>query len=78
MLEFNAACGPEACLTIPYQPDFRLDFCIQPYRCGASLPAFAKLGREKGYRLIGVQSLGFNAFFVRRGVGEELFPELQP
>jgi hypothetical protein len=78
VLEFNAACGPEKSLTIPYQPDFRLDFKIQPYRCGASLPAFVKLGRQKGYRLIGVQSLGFNAFFVRSGLGEDLFPELQP
>jgi hypothetical protein len=42
------------------------------------LPAFAELGRQKGYRLIGVQSLGFNAFFVRRGLGEDLFPELRP
>jgi hypothetical protein len=78
VLEFNAACGPEKRLTIPYDPDFRLDFSIQPYRCGASLPAFAKLGREKGYRLVGVQSLGFNAFFVRAGLGEDLLPERTP
>jgi hypothetical protein len=78
VLEFNAACGPEKRLTIPYRPDFRLDFSIQPYRCGASLPAFAELGRQKGYRLIGVQSLGFNAFFVRQGLGEDIFPELRP
>jgi hypothetical protein len=77
-LEFNAAFGPEKSLTMPYQPDFRLDFSIQPPRCGASLPAFVELGRQKGYRLIGVQSLGFNAFFVRRGLGEDLFPELRP
>ena len=78
VLEFNAACGPEKRLTIPYQPDFRLDLSVQPYRCGASLPAFAELGREKGYRLVGVQSLGFNAFFVRNDVGEGLLPELSP
>ena len=41
VLEFNAACGPERTMTISYQPDFRLDFSVQPYRCGASLPAFA-------------------------------------
>jgi hypothetical protein len=33
------------------------------------------LGREKGYRLIGVHSLGFNAFFVRTGLVEGLLPE---
>jgi len=76
VLEFNALLGPQKRLTIPYDPDFRLDFSQKPYRCGASLPAFVRLGREKGYRLVGVQSLGFNAFFVRDGTGEELLPEL--
>jgi hypothetical protein len=75
VLEFNAACGPEKSITISYKPDFVLDFSKQPYRCGASLPAFVKLARTKGYRLVGVQSLGFNAFFVRDGVGEALLPE---
>ena len=58
-----------------YRPGYRLDVMKQPYRCGASLPAFVNLARAKGYRLIGVQSLGFNAFFMRNGVGEKLFPE---
>jgi hypothetical protein len=75
VLEFNAACGPERSMSIAYQPDFRLDFSVQPYRCGASLPAFAKLARSKGYRLVGVESNGVNAFFVRDGVGELLVPE---
>jgi hypothetical protein len=75
VLEFNAACGPEQSLTISYQPDFRLDYTVTPYACGASLPAFVKLARSKGYRLVGLQSLGFNAFFVRAGLGEALLPE---
>jgi hypothetical protein len=75
VLEFSANCGPEESLTMSYQPHFRLDLSVQPYRCGASLQAFVKLAREKGYRLVGVQSLGFNAFFVRDGVGETLLPE---
>jgi hypothetical protein len=58
-----------------YRPDYRLDVSVQPYRCGASLPAFVKLARAKGYRLVGIQSLGFNAFFVRDGVGDALVPE---
>src|SRR5579863_9823717 len=32
---------------------------------GASLSAFVKLGKEKGYRLVGCDRLGYNAFFVR-------------
>jgi len=78
VLEFNALLGAERSLTMPYQPDFRLDLSSPPYRCGASLPAFVKLGREKGYRLVGVQSLGFNAFFVRTDVREDLLPERSP
>ena len=76
VLEFNGACGPERSVTMSYKPDYRLDLTVQPYRCGASLPAFVKLARAKDYRLVGVQSLGFNAFFVRKGVGEQLLPEL--
>ena len=75
VLEFNASCGPDESLAMSYRADYRLDLTQGPYRCGASLPAFAKLAKTKGYRLVGIQSLGFNAFFVRDGVGEELLPE---
>jgi hypothetical protein len=78
VLEFNANCGPEASVAMSYTPDYRLDLTVQPYRCGASLPAFVTLARTKGYRLVGVQSLGFNAFFVREGLGEDLLPERSP
>ena len=78
VLEFNGSCGPERSVAMSYAPDYRLDLTAQPYRCGASLAAFAKLGRSKGYRLVGVQSLGFNAFFVQNGVGEDLLPEVSP
>ena len=43
---------------------------------GASLSAFVKLGRKKGYRLVGCERYGFNAFFVRSGIGEEILPEV--
>jgi hypothetical protein len=75
VLEFSANCGPHRAVSMSYDPEYRLDLTTPPYRCGASLAAFVKLGREKGYRLVGVQSLGFNAFFIRDGVGEDLLPE---
>jgi hypothetical protein len=78
VLEFNALGGSEKSLTVPYRSDFQLDIASQPYRFGATLTAFVKLGRQKGYRLVGVQSLGYNAFFIKAGVGEELFPERSP
>jgi len=62
-------------MAIAYDPNFRLDLAVQPYRCGASLPAFARLARTKGYRLIGIESRAINAFFVREGLGHDLLPE---
>ena len=78
VVEFNAACGPNRAVTMPYTPDYKLDLSVYPYRCGASLPAFAKLAAGRGYRLVGVHSLGFNAFFVRNGVGDEVLPGRSP
>jgi hypothetical protein len=40
------------------------------------LRAFIKLGNEKGYRLVGCNRYGFNAFFIRKGIGEYLFLEI--
>jgi hypothetical protein len=76
VLEFNTCCGPHERVAMRYRPHFRIDPNSKPNRFGASLPAFVALGRDKGYRLVGVQSLGFNAFFVRTGLGEEFFPEV--
>lgn len=64
---------PNRALTVPYDPEF--SFKLEDYR-GASLAAMCKLGREKGYRLIGTHRFGFNAFFMKDGIGEELFPEV--
>lgn len=45
---------------------------------GASLAAFAKLGKQKGYRLVGCERFGYNAFFVRSDIGTEILPEVTP
>lgn len=66
---------PDKALTVPYDPKFV--FISEDHR-GASLAAMCKLGREKGYRLIGMHRFGFNAFFMKRGVGEKYFPEVTP
>jgi hypothetical protein len=66
---------PDKALTVPYDPNFRSS--SDNYR-GASLAAMCKLGREKGYRLVGAHRFGFNAFFVKNGVGDALLPEVDP
>ena len=32
----------------------------------------------RDYRLVGLQSLGFNAFFVRNGLADDVLPERTP
>lgn len=77
VLEYMDILGPDKSVTVPYKPDF-IGKSDQHGLCygGASLPAFVKLGKQKGYRLVGCQRYGFNAFFIRSGIGEDIFPEI--
>lgn len=77
MAEIQCLWGDDRAVTVPYSPEFRAQFVdgLGVYS-GASLPAFVKLARRKGYRLIGVQRLGFNAVFVAEGLGEDILPEV--
>jgi hypothetical protein len=76
--EFNNAVPSELALTIPYKPDF--SFAALPadqamFR-SASLAAFVAVGRRKGYRLVGMNALGFNAIFLRDDVLAAEIPEI--
>jgi hypothetical protein len=76
--EFNNAVPSELALTIPYRPDF--SFAALPadqalFR-SASLAAYAAVGRRKGYRLVGINALGFNAIFLRNDVLAAEMPEI--
>jgi len=68
---------PDLALTIPYDPNFRLATFQDDFR-GASLRAMVNLGRSKGYRLVGTHRFGFNVFFVKNGVVDDLLPEISP
>lgn len=75
VVEYQDILGPDVALSVPYKADFdRYNF--HPDFCSASLSAFVKLAKEKGYRLVGTNQLGYNAFFVRNGIGEEVLPEV--
>lgn len=66
VVEYNASLGPEASLTVPYDPTFdRRRFGACWFYHGASLTALQRLGERKGYGLVGCDSNGINAFFVR-------------
>ncbi|MFH0898527.1 MAG: hypothetical protein V1855_03035 [bacterium] len=62
-------------VTVPYSPDFNR-FEKHPDFCGASLAAFEKLAKEKGYRLVGCNKYGFNAFFVKEELAQDILPEV--
>jgi len=77
VVEYQCIWGPERSVTVPYDPKFQAGF---DGRYGiynsASLAAFVKLGRTKGYRLVGSHRYGYNAFLVRNDVGLDCLPEV--
>lgn len=63
-------------LTIPYDPDFNSwakEGSEQNFR-SVSLLAMKKLSEKKGYRMIGAHKHGFNVFFLRNDIGQDIFP----
>jgi hypothetical protein len=71
--EFTSFWGADKSVTIPYDPEF-----TRPHHnyWGASLAAMVKLANQKGYRLVGWNRYGYNAIFVRKGLGEDVLPEV--
>jgi len=67
VMEYNAVLGAGRAITIPYQADFRrLAAHHSGQYFGASLAALTHLANAKGYALIGSNTAGNNAYFVRR------------
>jgi hypothetical protein len=60
--EYNGKFPPDLAVTQTYNPDHRYDYSDY---YGASLAALERLGRQKGYALVGCNIAGVNAFFVR-------------
>lgn len=64
--EYNAVFGPERLISVPYRDDFQRSRAHHSnLYWGASLPAITYLANRKGYSLVGTNSAGNNAFFVR-------------
>lgn len=71
VLEYNNVIPADRSITVPYADDFQTstaDFT------GASLRAMVALSARKGYRFVGCNHLGYNAFFVDAALGEDRFP----
>ena len=66
IVEYNSVFGADRAITVPYDPRFgRTDKHYSNLYFGASLAAFHHLASRRGYSLIGTNSTGSNAFFVR-------------
>ena len=78
IVEYNAGFGPEAPITVPYERRFRRsEKHFSNLYFGASLAAFDHLLRSRGYRLVGCNSAGNNAFFLHDSIDCGL-PTLSP
>lgn len=66
VVEYNSVFGRARAVTVPYERGFdRTRAHHSNLYFGASLRALALLGERKGYRLVGSNSAGNNAYFVR-------------
>ncbi|KQT34347.1 hypothetical protein [Methylophilus sp. Leaf414] len=66
VIEYNARFGDQLAVSIPYEPNFtRSSAHHSNIYYGTSLSALFKLGAKKGYTLVGCNSAGNNAFFLR-------------
>lgn len=64
--EYNAVFGAQRKISVPYAADFvRSKGHYSQLYAGASLAAICYLADRKGYSLVGTNSAGNNAFFVR-------------
>jgi hypothetical protein len=66
IIEYNSVFGPHLAVTIPYEPKFvRHQSHYSGQFWGVSLQALKLLADQKGYSLVGCNSAGNNAYFVR-------------
>jgi hypothetical protein len=71
VIEYNARCPPPVAQVQEYRADHAWNGTDY---FGASLSALETLGAEKGYRLVGCNITGTNAFFVRQDLIGGQFP----
>lgn len=76
ILEYNSVMGDTRKITIPYEKTFnRTKAHYSNLYFGASLPALTDLANSLGYGLVGCNSSGNNAFYVRRDLLNDIIKE---
>jgi hypothetical protein len=75
IVEYNSVFGYERAITIPYEKDFnRTTAHFSNLYAGASLLALCDLAEERGYKFVGSNSAGNNAYFVKEDALKDLKP----
>jgi len=72
VIEYNGLIPPTIEYQVPYDPDAEWDGSAQ---LGAGLKNYESLGNRLGYRLVGCELTGVNAFFVREDLLGDHFLE---
>lgn len=75
VVEYNSSFSPLGSMTVKYMADDQVKLAARLNDFGASLKAYEKLGVEKGYRLVGCDLRGVDAFFVREDLVGDRFCE---
>ena len=69
--------GSEEPITVKYDPNFDKHHYVPfNFYYGASLAALTKLAHAKGYILVGCESTGTNAFFIRQDAAAGKFTDV--
>ena len=75
IMEYNSVFGCDRAITIPYAPNFvRTSAHYSNLYAGSSLLALCDLAESKGYCLVGSNSAGNNAYFVKKEMIRDLKP----
>jgi hypothetical protein len=73
VVEYNATFGPDAAVTVPYDPGFqRTKAHPSNLYWGASIAALEIVARRRGFTLVAANRAGNNVFFVRDDVLSDL------
>jgi hypothetical protein len=73
VIEYNATFGPDLKVSVPYEASFdRYQQHPSGFYHGCSLAAIEYLGTLKGYRLLGTDETGVNAFLVKKPLCSEV------
>jgi len=76
ILEYNSNFGSERKITVPYDRNFScLDAHYSGQYFGASLSALEALSKDLGYFLIGCNSAGNNAYFIKNKYSDIISPK---